>query len=438
MSGRQTRDESEVVGRQLLERPSIDVYGDGFVSIRGLIQRGPGRKVRIGVAEDYRASQVFEPRNRFGRLGAELGDVAEANQDVEALTFKGIEHGLERYEVAVDICNQDSLHTSTSNMVGVSDFFARRRVLVTGGAGFLGKVVCRKLAERGAGDIVVPRSADFELTRSEDVEKLFADSTPDLVIHLAARVGGIGANRERPADIYVSNLLMGTHVIEEARKRDVGKTVIIGTICAYPKFTPVPFKESALWDGYPEETNAPYGIAKKALLVHGQANRAQYGQNVIYLLPTNLYGPGDKFNPGVSHVIPALIKKCVDAIDDGSDHIEVWGTGSATREFLYVEDCAEGILQATEHYDEPEPLNLGAGREVAIRDLVELIAELTGFDGELRWDASKPDGQPRRAVDASRARAAFGFSADTELRDGLRQTIDWYRANREDAEKATL
>jgi GDP-L-fucose synthase len=323
-------------------------------------------------------------------------------------------------------------------MNDVSDFFANRRILVTGGAGFLGRVVCRRLAERGASDIVVPRSYDYDLTRSEETEKLFADTSPDLVIHLAARVGGIGANKERPADLYVSNLLMGTHVIEEARKRDVDKTVIIGTICAYPKFTPVPFKESALWEGYPEETNAPYGVAKKALLVHGQANRAQYGQNVIYLLPTNLYGPGDKFNPAVSHVIPALIKKCVDAIDEGSGHIDVWGTGSATREFLYVEDCAEGILLAAENYDGAEPVNLGAGREIAIRDLAELIAELTGFDGELRWDPSKPDGQPRRAVDASAAHSAFGFRPRTELRDGLRETIDWYRANRDVAEKATF
>jgi GDP-L-fucose synthase len=320
----------------------------------------------------------------------------------------------------------------------MSDFWARRRVLVTGGAGFLGNVVCRKLAERGATDVVVPRSRDYDLTRSEDAEKLFADGSYDLVIHLAARVGGIGANLERPADLYVYNLLMGTHVIEEARKREVAKTVVIGTICAYPKFTPVPFKEESLWEGYPEETNAPYGIAKKALLVHAQANRAQHGQNTIYLVPTNLYGPGDKFNPAVSHVIPALIKKCVDAVEADSSHIDVWGTGRATREFLYVDDCAEGILLAAERYDDPEPMNLGSNSEVAIRDLAELIAELTGFDGELRWDSSKPDGQPRRAVDAARAHELIGFEAPTDLPEGLRRTIDWYRVNRETAERATF
>ncbi|MGH2786478.1 MAG: GDP-L-fucose synthase family protein [Actinomycetota bacterium] len=320
----------------------------------------------------------------------------------------------------------------------MSDFWARRRVLVTGGAGFLGSVVCRKLVERGTTDVVVPRSRDYDLTRSEDAEKLFTDGSYDLVIHLAARVGGIGANLERPADLYVYNLLMGTHVIEEARKREVAKTVVIGTICAYPKFTPVPFKEESLWEGYPEETNAPYGIAKKALLVHAQANRAQHGQNIIYLVPTNLYGPGDKFNPAVSHVIPALIKKCVDAVEADSSHIDVWGTGRATREFLYVDDCAEGILLAAERYDDPEPMNLGSNSEVAIRDLAELIAELTGFDGELRWDSSKPDGQPRRAVDAARAQALIGFEARTDLPEGLRRTIDWYRVNREIAEQATL
>jgi GDP-L-fucose synthase len=317
------------------------------------------------------------------------------------------------------------------------DWFARRRFLVTGGAGFLGRVVCRKLTERGARDIVVPRSGQYDLTAPDDVGKLFADSSPDVVIHLAARVGGIGANMARPADLYLANLLMGTYMIEEARKRETEKAVILGTICAYPKFTPVPFKEDSLWDGYPEETNAPYGIAKKALLVQAQANRAQYGQNAIYLLPVNLYGPGDKFNPAVSHVIPALIKKCVDAREGGDDEIEVWGSGNATREFLYVEDAAEGILLATESYDSPDPVNLGSGEEVAIKDLVELIARLSGFSGRLRWNPSRPDGQPRRRLDTSRARERFGFEARTSLEEGLKATIDWYVSHRSESEAAT-
>ncbi|MEA2477421.1 MAG: GDP-L-fucose synthase [Actinomycetota bacterium] len=310
--------------------------------------------------------------------------------------------------------------------------------MVTGGAGFLGKAVTRTLAERGATDIVVPRSADFDLTRSDDVEKLFAEVNPELVIHLAAHVGGIGANMERPAELYLTNLLMGTYVIEQARLREVDKTVIVGTICSYPKFAPIPFSEDSLWDGYPEETNAPYGVAKKALLVHAQANRMQYGQNAIYLLPTNLYGPGDKFNAKVSHVIPALIKKCVEAIESGAPNIEVWGTGSATREFLYVDDAAEGIVAAAETYNDPEPLNLGSNHEVPIKELVETIAELAGFRGEIIWDASKPDGQPRRAVDPSRAEAAFDFHARTDLRDGLKATIDWYVDHRVEAEAVTL
>ena len=320
----------------------------------------------------------------------------------------------------------------------VSDYFSSRRFVVTGGSGFLGSVVCRKLAERRAAEIVVPRSADYDLTERAQVQKLMAETAPDVVIHLAARVGGIGANQERPADLYVGNLLMGTFVLEEARLRGIEKTVVIGTICAYPKFTPVPFSEDALWDGYPEETNAPYGIAKKALLVHAQANREQYGQKVAYLLPTNLYGPGDKFNPAVSHVIPALIKKCVDAVDSGAAVIEVWGTGTATREFLYVEDCAEGLLLATERYDDPDPVNLGSGEEVPIRHLAETIARLCGFEGDLRWDPSRPDGQPRRRVNSARAAAAFGFEAQTPLEDGLRATIEWYRGHRAEAEAATL
>ncbi|HEX2057550.1 MAG TPA: GDP-L-fucose synthase [Actinomycetota bacterium] len=313
-----------------------------------------------------------------------------------------------------------------------------KRVLVTGGNGFLGKHVCRKLSERGVAEVVVPRRAEHDLTDRAQVAALWEKARPDVVIHLAARVGGIGANMAAPADLYVTNLLMGTYVIEQARLSETPKTVLLGTICAYPKHTPVPFRESSLWDGYPEETNAPYGVAKKALLVHAQANRVQYGQNAIYLLPTNLYGPGDKFHPAVSHVIPALVKKCVEAVERGEETIPVWGTGSATREFLYVDDCAEGIVLATERYDGAEPVNLGADQEVAIADLAEMIAKLTGFEGTLEWDTTKPDGQPRRAVDATRARELFGFEARTPLEEGLRRTIDWYRANHEAAESATL
>lgn len=320
----------------------------------------------------------------------------------------------------------------------MEEFWRSKRVLVTGGSGFLGRVICRKLAERGASEVFVPRSRNHDLTRAEDVEKLFVDQSPDLVIHLAARVGGIGANMANPATLYLTNLLMGTFIIEEARRREVEKTVIVGTICSYPKFTPVPFKEEYLWEGYPEETNAPYGVAKKALLVHAQANRAQYGQNTVYLLPTNLYGPGDKFNPAVSHVIPALIKKFVEAKEEGHPSVDVWGTGSATREFLYVDDAAEGVIRGAESYDGADPINLGSGREVPIKELAELIARLVGFEGAIAWDTSKPDGQPRRGVDTSKAKDAFGFEARTSLEDGLRTTIDWYVANREAAEAATF
>jgi GDP-L-fucose synthase len=320
----------------------------------------------------------------------------------------------------------------------VTDLIAGRRLLVTGGNGFLGRVLCSKLSERGAAGLFVPRSSDYDLTREADVEKLFIDAQPEVVVHLAARVAGIGANLAHPAELYLWNLLMGTYVIEMARRRGAQKTVVIGTICAYPKFTPVPFKEETIWDGYPEETNAPYGIAKKALLIQAQANRAQYGQNVIYLLPTNLYGPGDKFNPGVSHVIPALIKKCVDARESGLPHVDVWGTGRATREFLFVEDCAEGICLATERYDGAAPVNLGSRREVPIRELAETIARLCGYEGELRWDPTKPDGQPRRQLDTTRAKELFGFEATTRLEDGLRATIDWYVDHRAEAEAATF
>jgi GDP-L-fucose synthase len=313
----------------------------------------------------------------------------------------------------------------------------RQRVLVTGGAGFLGSAVGRVLAGRGAGEVFVPRSDDYDLTKAPDVARLWADARPTLVLHLAARVGGIAANMAAPADLYVSNILMGTHVIEQARLSGTPKTVLLGTICAYPKHTPVPFSEDDLWNGYPEETNAPYGVAKKALLVHAQANRAQYGQNCVYLLPTNLYGPGDKFDPAVSHVIPALIKKCVDAKEAGDGVVEVWGTGAATREFLYVDDCAEGIVLGAERYDGADPVNLGTDEETSIRDLAELIAKLTGFEGELRWDPTKPDGQPRRRVSADRARERLGFEARVPLEEGLRRTIDWYLANRDAAGAAT-
>jgi len=314
------------------------------------------------------------------------------------------------------------------------DFWRTRTVLVTGGRGFLGRAVLDRLEARGATSVVAPTSADYDLRDRAAVTAMFSDVLPDMVIHLAARVGGIGANMARPADLYLDNLLMGTYVLDEARLRETEKTVMVGTICSYPKYTPVPFHEESLWQGYPEETNAPYGIAKLAQLVQLQANRAQYGQSAIYLMPTNLYGPRDKFHPAVSHVIPALIKKAVDAKESGADHIEVWGTGSASREFLYVDDAAEGIVLAAERYDDGEPVNLGASRELPIRDLVEIIVKLVGFEGDVRWDHTKPDGQPRRGVDASRARERFGFVAATPFDEGLRLTLDWYLANREEAE----
>jgi GDP-L-fucose synthase len=306
------------------------------------------------------------------------------------------------------------------------------RYLVTGGAGFLGAVVCRKLRETGidAADIFVPRSRDYDLTRQDQTEKLFEDARPDIVLHLAARVGGIGANRENPGMFFYANIAMGINVIECARVANVKKFVEVGTICAYPKFTPVPFRESDLWNGYPEETNAPYGIAKKALLVMSQAYRQQYGLNAIYLLPVNLYGPGDNFDPSSSHVIPALIKKCIDARDAGDPYITAWGTGVASREFLYVDDAAEGVIKAMQHYDDPDPVNLGAGREISIRDLTHQVAQLCGFQGEIRWDTTKPDGQPRRSLDTSRAAERFGFTASTPFEEGLRATIAWYEKAR--------
>jgi len=284
----------------------------------------------------------------------------------------------------------------------------------------------RRLQQAGATDIFVPRSRDYDLRTRDGIDLALADGRPDLVIHLAAVVGGIGANRENPGRFFYENAIMGIELMERSRGAGVGKFVQIGTVCSYPKFTPVPFREDDLWNGYPEETNAPYGLAKKMLLVQGQAYRQQYGFDVIHLIPVNLYGPGDNFDPSSSHVIPALIKKCVDARDAGEDQIDVWGTGSASREFLYVDDAAEGIVLGAERYDEAEPVNLGVGSEITIRELVELIVRLTRFTGEIRWDPSKPDGQPRRALDTSRARERFGFVATTEFEDGVRRTIEWY------------
>ena len=310
----------------------------------------------------------------------------------------------------------------------MSTFWDGRRVMVTGGAGFLGSAVVRQLQESGATDIFVPRTGQYDLRKMPDVDRALATGRPDLIIHLAAVVGGIGANRENPGRFFYDNAIMGLQLMEQSRLAGVAKFVAIGTVCAYPKFTPVPFREEELWNGYPEETNAPYGLAKKMLLVQAQAYRDQYGFNGIYLLPVNLYGPGDNFNPADSHVIPALIKKCIDASRRGDDFISAWGTGSASREFLYVDDAAKAIVLAAERYDGREPVNLGVGSEITIRDLTELIARLTGFTGEIRWDPSKPDGQPRRALDTSRAREAFGFVAGTTFEDGLRTTIEWYRA----------
>jgi GDP-L-fucose synthase len=298
--------------------------------------------------------------------------------------------------------------------------------MVTGGGGFLGSAVVRRLQEAGATEVFVPRSRDYDLRTRDGIDRALADGRPELVIHLAAVVGGIGANRENPGRFFYENAIMGIELMERSRRAGVGKFVQIGTVCSYPKFTPVPFREEELWSGYPEETNAPYGLAKKMLLVQGQAYRQQYGFDVIHLIPVNLYGPGDNVNPSSSHVIPALIKKCIDAREAGEDHIEVWGTGSASREFLYVEDAAEGIVLAAEHYDAAEPVNLGVGSEITIRDLVGFVVRLTRFTGEIRWDPSKPDGQPRRALDTSRARERFGFVATTAFEDGLARTIEWY------------
>jgi GDP-L-fucose synthase len=312
----------------------------------------------------------------------------------------------------------------------MSGFWAGRRVMVTGGAGFVGTSVVKRLADAGATEVFVPRSQEYDLRTLVDINRALADGRPDLIIHLAAVVGGIGANRENPGRFFFDNAIMGIQLMEQARLAGVAKFVGIGTVCSYPKLTPVPFREDDLWDGYPEETNAPYGLAKKMLLVQGQAYRQQYGFDAIHLLPVNLYGPGDNFDPASSHVIPALIKKCIDARDRGDDAISVWGTGAASREFLYVDDAANGIVLASELYDGADPVNLGVGAEITIRNLTELIVRLTKFKGEIRWDHTKPDGQPRRALDTSRAREAFGFTAGTSFEAGLHATIEWYEAHR--------
>jgi GDP-L-fucose synthase len=300
------------------------------------------------------------------------------------------------------------------------------RFVVTGGAGFLGKYVTAKLRERGARDVFIPIIEEFNLTRLADIQRLLSTVQPQVVIHLAAKVGGIGANRDHPADFFYDNLIMGTQLLHESWRAGVEKFVALGTVCAYPKDTPVPFREENLWNGYPEETNAPYGLAKKMLLVQSQAYRAQYGFNSIFLLPVNLYGPGDNFDLRTSHVIPALVRKCLEAKTQGSPAIRLWGDGSPTREFLYVEDAAEGILLATEKYDEDQPVNIGSGEEISIRDLALLIASLTGFTGRIEWDTSQPNGQPRRSLDTSRAFEKFGFRARVRLNDGLSETIAWY------------
>ena len=311
------------------------------------------------------------------------------------------------------------------------NFWQNKRVCVTGGAGFLGSFVLEKLEERGTEEIFVPHIEDYDLTLLEDIKRMLDEAQPDLIIHLAALAGGIEANRERPADFFYQNLMMGVPLMHESWEWGVEKFVAIGTICAYPKFTPIPFKEENLWEGYPEETNAPYGLAKKMLLVQAQAYREQHGFNAIYLLPVNLYGPRDNFNLVTSHVIPALIRKCVEAQERGGKEIVVWGTGSPTREFLYAGDAAEGILLAAERYNGSEPVNLGSGMEIGIKELVNLITRLTGFEGEIVWDTSKPDGQPLRSLDTQRAFDYFGFKAQMPFEEGLRRSIDWFKENQD-------
>jgi len=311
-----------------------------------------------------------------------------------------------------------------------SDFWKDQRVCVTGGAGFFGSFVVQKLEQLGAQSIFIPKIEDYDLTRLDDIKRMLQNSNPTLIIHLAALVGGIGANRARPAEFFYDNLIMGVQLMHESWKHGVRKFVAVGTICAYPKYTPVPFKEENLWDGYPEETNAPYGLAKKMLLVQAQAYRKQYGFNAIYPLPVNLYGPRDNFDLETSHVIPALIRKCIEARDENKNEVILWGDGTPTREFLYVEDASEGMLLAAERYNGSEPFNLGSGYEISIRELANLIGRLTGFEGKFVWDTSKPNGQPRRALDTNRAEKYFGFKAKTPLEEGLRETIKWYEAHK--------
>jgi GDP-L-fucose synthase len=313
-------------------------------------------------------------------------------------------------------------------------FWENRRVVVTGGAGFLGSFVVDAVRQRGAAEVFVPRKAEYDLRHGAAVLNLLADTRPDIIIHLAASVGGIGANRAHPADFFYDNLMMGAQLLHESWRAGVQKFVAIGTVCAYPKFTPIPFKEEDLWNGYPEETNAPYGIAKKMLLVQSEAYRQQYDYNSIFLLPVNLYGPRDNFDLETSHVIPALIRKCLEAKAQNADKIVAWGDGSPTREFLYVEDAAEGILLAAERYNRSDPVNLGSGQEISIKRLTETIARLTGFTGEIEWDTSKPNGQPRRALNTDRARETFGFQASTDFEEGLRRTIEWYVGHQPDAD----
>jgi GDP-L-fucose synthase len=323
--------------------------------------------------------------------------------------------------------------TETENHLNL----ARRRILVTGGSGFLGNVVVRKLRERGCDDVFVPRSRDYDLVRGSDVERLIADARPDIIIHLAARVGGIGANRENPATFFYDNAMMGIQLMEQARQYGVEKFVGIGTVCAYPKFASVPFREDDLWNGYPEETNAPYGLAKRMLLVQGQAYRQQYDFNAIFLLPVNLYGPGDNFDPATSHVIPALIKRFVEAKESDAASVVNWGDGMPTREFLYVDDAADGIILAAERYDGAEPVNLGTGAEISMKALAETVARLVGYRGEILWDTSKPNGQPRRRLDTSRARERFGFTAQVAFSEGLERTLQWYLVDRRVVQRTT-